>query len=438
MRAAARQSASPAGLIGGPLFPWIMIGVLLFAGCQLLYIALRNGRMVSLSVAEFLAHPPDAEWLELCDAELDLAAASYQTGKSGRTIMEVFIPVRPAGSSRSEKAGISLATRDANMISLMDSLSLKKPGGTALAKLPENPRRTIHGLVQTGTQRGERQWQYLAALDDHLTPQFTVIREGEAPKLWYSIALIAGGLTWLAWKIFRLRRTWKSWRASRAATTLLALGLLTILLPACRSAATGLPMAAVPGNPRVPHVLNRLRPFAPAGSFTGSMIVPSAVPNASINSRGTLTLTTGLLEFAETDDLLAFAIAHELAHAELGHPRRQLRNGWLQLLATGAVVWAAREAGGDAALRGAGFFLTSSLLGTLPAMRRMEKEADLRARDIMRRAGFDPAAAAGFWERYASARPQSPRPRWLSEHPPDAERVRYLTAPPVTAAAPRN
>lgn len=148
-----------------------------------------------------------------------------------------------------------------------------------------------------------------------------------------------------------------------------------------------------------------------------------------MNTRGTLTVSTGLLRFAETDDLLAFAVAHELAHAVLKHPARLRRAGWLRVIATAAVAWAAQEAThskGEAALAGGGFFLSSSLLGNLPMMRRMEKEADLMARDLLLRAGYAPLAAARFWECYATARPRRPRPPWLSAHPSDADRVRYL------------
>jgi len=149
-----------------------------------------------------------------------------------------------------------------------------------------------------------------------------------------------------------------------------------------------------------------------------------------MDAHGNLTLSTGLLQLARTDDLLAFAIAHEFSHAVLRHPARLRRAGWLQLIASAAVAWAAHEASGsrsDAALAGGGFFLSSALLGTLPLMRRMESEADQMARDILRRAGFDTGAGAEFWKVYASARPHRPRPRWLSAHPSDAARIRSLT-----------
>ena len=182
---------------------------------------------------------------------------------------------------------------------------------------------------------------------------------------------------------------------------------------------------------KVDRVLAKLRPAVPPDTCREYRVISSAVPNASMDAHGTLTVSTGLLRFAETDDLLAFAIAHELSHAVLHHPQRLRRAGWLQLLASAAVAWAAHEASDsktDAALAGGGFFLSTALLGTLPLTRRMEREADLMARDILVRAGYDSRAAADFWQRYAAARPLPPPPLWLSAHPSDAARIRYLRA----------
>ena len=179
----------------------------------------------------------------------------------------------------------------------------------------------------------------------------------------------------------------------------------------------------------VDRVIARLKATVPPDTCREYRISRSAVPNASMDAHGILTVSTGLVRFAETDSLLAFAIAHEMSHAALGHPRRLRRAGWLRILTAAAVTWAVHEAGnscGDATFAGGGFFVSTTLLGTLPLMRRMEREADLMARDLLRRAGYDTRAAADFWQRYAAARPHPPRPSWLSAHPSDTARVRYL------------
>jgi Zn-dependent protease with chaperone function len=216
-------------------------------------------------------------------------------------------------------------------------------------------------------------------------------------------------------------------------TVRLLIVLVALFVPGCHTVETRQFQESGTESARVDRILARLLPHLPDVSCREYGIIDSAVPNASMNARGTLKLTTGLLEFAETDDLLAFAIAHELVHASLRHPQRQRRNGWLQVIATGAAMWAAHEATGsksDAALTGIGFFLSTALLGTLPDMRRMEVEADRAASDVLRRAGYRPDAGAEFWRRYAIARPDRPRPIWLSGHPADATRVRLLSPPP--------
>ncbi len=181
---------------------------------------------------------------------------------------------------------------------------------------------------------------------------------------------------------------------------------------------------------RVRRVLARLLPQVPPDTCRSFGLIPSAVPNASVDGKGILRLTTGLLDFANTDDLLAFALAHELAHAVRHHPRRNARNNWIQAILTGAVIWAAHEWGGSksgSAFAGAGFFVTTSVFARLPAMRRMETEADLQGKEILIRAGYRPEAGSEFWRRYARARPDRTLPPWLSPHPTDEARARILS-----------
>lgn len=187
---------------------------------------------------------------------------------------------------------------------------------------------------------------------------------------------------------------------------------------------------SAPAVRRVNRVLARLLPCVPRDTCRRFGLISSAIPNASVDASGTLKLTTGLLDFANTDDLLAFALAHELAHSIRHHPRRNIRNNWIQFVLTGAAIWAAHEWTGSrsgSALAGAGVFLGTSAFVRLPAMRRMETEADLGGKEILLKAGYRPEAGAEFWRRYARARPVPPRPEWLSPHPSDEHRARRLS-----------
>lgn len=215
-----------------------------------------------------------------------------------------------------------------------------------------------------------------------------------------------------------------------------AAALLLVLsgfLTGCRTSIPEKSGAAPPASVRrVDRVINRLLRCVPQGTCRRWAFVGSAVPNASVDATGTLRLTTGLLEFANTDDLLAFALAHEFGHVTLRHPQRHRRYGWLRLVLTGAAVWAAHEwtdSKGDAALAGAGVFFSTGLLGTLPALRRMEVDADALAKHILKSAGYRPEAGAEFWRRYARARPRQPLPVWISAHPGDEARARRLSDP---------
>ena len=182
---------------------------------------------------------------------------------------------------------------------------------------------------------------------------------------------------------------------------------------------------------RLLRVSERLLPLFPESLCEYFALKPSWKPNATMRRSGTIEITTALMELCQSDDQLAFVMAHELAHESARHARRQLRCLWLQVIAAtaaAAVVEKSGSSGTDAALAAGGIFLTSTMLGTLPAMRRMEHEADLAALEAIRRAGYDPVAATAFWKRYASARPARETPEWRSNHPADATRIRVLEA----------
>jgi len=65
----------------------------------------------------------------------------------------------------------------------------------------------------------------------------------------------------------------------------------------------------------------------------------------------------------------------------------------------------------------------------LPYSRLHESEADNMGLTYMARAGYDPEAAAGFWQRFADYNKQSgsaAMPRFLRTHPVDQDRIRQL------------
>jgi Zn-dependent protease with chaperone function len=186
------------------------------------------------------------------------------------------------------------------------------------------------------------------------------------------------------------------------------------------------------GKARLERVVGRLAGVVPRpGGVTGweFRVVRGWVPNAHADGRGVVTLTTGLLAFAGDDDLLAFALAHEMAHVVGGDVRGQRGEDVLRLVvgAVGAVaVWGVS---GDGWL-GLGAGVVAVVGGDLAVwrvrQRGRELRADARARGWCVAAGYRGDCGERFWRAYAAARPVPERAAWRSKHPGDLERAEAL------------
>lgn len=146
---------------------------------------------------------------------------------------------------------------------------------------------------------------------------------------------------------------------------------------------------------------------------------------------GRVEVNAGTLGFVRNEDELAAVLAHEMAHVTGGHHRRQIAEGWVNLLAGGALATLLAHAGNDEATALAlagGAVLTVNVTALAAQRRAREIEADGLSLDLLRRAGYPALAAVEFWERYAVVRKAHglASGRWWQSHPPDAERVRRL------------
>jgi Zn-dependent protease with chaperone function len=134
--------------------------------------------------------------------------------------------------------------------------------------------------------------------------------------------------------------------------------------------------------------------------------------NAFALPGGHVVVYSGLLKTMGCDDELAGVLAHEISHI---HQRHSLRGmirglGWRAVLAVvlghyGVGIW------GDMA----------TTLGDLEYSRDLEREADLGALQLLRRAGLPADGLPRFFERMAS-KEQAP-PQMLSSHPASVERL---------------
>lgn len=148
--------------------------------------------------------------------------------------------------------------------------------------------------------------------------------------------------------------------------------------------------------------------------------------NAFCLPGGKIVVFTGLLDVARTDDELAVVVGHEVAHAVAEHGAERIFRQEL----TNRAVSAASGAFADDPAR---FQQVAALLGagaqiglSLPWSRDQESEADHIGLIYAARAGYDPRAAIGFWQKMQKAGSGTAPPEYLSTHPSGGRRVQQL------------
>ncbi len=125
----------------------------------------------------------------------------------------------------------------------------------------------------------------------------------------------------------------------------------------------------------------------------------------------------GLLEFAKTDEELAFVLSHELAHNMMRHPQKSQGNQILGTLLGGAVDMLIASQGVNS--QGA-FSKVGAATATLSFSPEFEREADYIGMYILARSGYDADKAPEFWRRMAERNPDA---IYVSTtHPNNAER----------------
>lgn len=142
---------------------------------------------------------------------------------------------------------------------------------------------------------------------------------------------------------------------------------------------------------------------------------------------GLVLLSTGAVAALDNEAQLALLLAHELAHAALGHL-------WAEALSEPALVQdGALDRAGPARPQFSGMLdrlEETALARGLDAM--LEQEADRAAVDMAWRAGYDPREYPALLHRMEDAgraRPSEESPRdWAALHPPTAERLARLAS----------
>jgi len=145
--------------------------------------------------------------------------------------------------------------------------------------------------------------------------------------------------------------------------------------------------------------------------------------NAFCMPGGRVAFFTGIIDKLQlSDDEIAAVMGHEMAHALREHGRERMAKA-------GATAIASRL--GGAALAGllgidpgltTGATDAAGQLLVLKFSRGEEKEADLVGLDISARAGFDPRAGVGLWQKMAALNKRAPI-TFLSTHPAGRDRI---------------
>jgi predicted Zn-dependent protease len=148
-------------------------------------------------------------------------------------------------------------------------------------------------------------------------------------------------------------------------------------------------------------------------------LLASDQANAFCLPGGKVAVSEGLLPICEHEAGLAVVMSHEMAHVLARHGEERLSQ---QGAVKGAGGWLERSARDRWR---AAYGLTTQNSALLPYSRQQEAEADSIGLTLLARAGYDPAEAPRFWERFAQASGSQP-PAFCSMHPSDAQRVAHL------------
>ena len=161
------------------------------------------------------------------------------------------------------------------------------------------------------------------------------------------------------------------------------------------------------------------------------VVFESKDANAFCLPGGKVGVYTGLLPISRDEAGLATVLGHEIAHAVARHGGERMSQA--TLMQAGGQVLGATVSNADPRVQAAAmvaYGVTSKVGVELPHSRKQESEADEIGLIYMARAGYDPEAAVGFWQRFAAYNQQKGGnvPVFLRTHPTDEKRIQQLKA----------
>jgi len=151
--------------------------------------------------------------------------------------------------------------------------------------------------------------------------------------------------------------------------------------------------------------------------------------NAFCLPGGKIVVNTGILPIAQTEEGLAAVMGHEMAHATLRHGAQRLLRSDLTNTVMQGVALSVADMSYEQQKTVMGLLGAGAQFGVLlPFSRDHETEADEIGILYMARAGYDPRASVGLWERMAEAGGGQQPPEFMSTHPSHGTRIERLEA----------
>ncbi|MCF7789283.1 MAG: hypothetical protein K9N47_24390 [Prosthecobacter sp.] len=201
----------PPGFISLGCLGYLIVIALLWGGCQGVYTAVKNRKPLEITVSDYIAQKPSAEWVTLKDAQLNLLEAAHKE-RLGK-ISEIFIPVRPKGDSTDAPVHILLSTKDDAIVAALEDLN--KSTGTMKEALNAASRhadklfmqKDVSGLIRFGIDSDDKTRRKLAKLDMKLASDFVILNDGAAPSLFGGVSMLGLGVVV---GFFMLRKAAKS------------------------------------------------------------------------------------------------------------------------------------------------------------------------------------------------------------------------------------